>query len=913
MRKFGIFILSFILLVNYLVMTPFAEVMIANNDNNSVEERQEIASQIPPIETEKNTEIVDTDVILDSNTEETLSKQESTEKKKRDVIKEESKDIASGIQGTAPWRIDSEGTLRIGGGKISASSGKDRTWTPYALDIKKIIFENKVTSGVNIDGLFMGLKNVKKIENISYLDTSGAAYLSYMFMDMESLEALDLSSWDVSNCVDTMSMFANTHSLKNLNISNWDVSKVTNMYSMFWYCGHSVGLTSLEISNWDVSKVTNMRSMFKGINISSLDLSDWDVSKVSSMNQMFNRAKFKQLDLSAWNPLESRDANEMFFDLPFLSQIKLGSYFNFVGTEGLSKNYSDKWRNVGLGTEEMPQGANTWTSKQLMQNYDGSKDADTYIWINELEVETKTADIPLGTNVSDINPQDFIESVKLEGVKLSENEYTTKVTNNPKTTQVGSRTIKIEVTPKVDEPKKVEVEEAINILWGSTLVAKDVTQTSTDASISLLHNKISGKPILNANEGNGFSSAIERLTVRPILNIYRSREENLILRAHYNTIYTPQEDLAQRWNGLFSKTEINYGDVVGFQVLPDDPDESYFGKNTFVSRNNELVTETVGYEWAYYELTTSGYRLMHFNQLIINNDQKVKLNTSKEEMNRNISNFIILSKHIENPNDFRMEFESVDTTSSGNKKSTINVYETLESGGEFKTTYEVTYTVNPEVTESYYDVNGKQIEQSQTTEFNYGQEFTPNPEEYIENNGELYIYKGWVDALPGTGTIIPQEGVPEATKVEKNYYYIYDKADKFINVTLPTEVIFGTFENNNKISSQKYEIKNNSDELPVEVSLEQFDKVKSDIKLLSSDVTDPTQEEASAKLNLCVDNESVIPGLTEATPTQIITKIDMNASRVISLEGTYFGNMSDKNILDYKMHLKFKATQDNKN
>ncbi|WP_459605150.1 hypothetical protein, partial [Enterobacter hormaechei] len=75
--------------------------------------------------------------------EETLSKQESTEKKKRDIIKEESKDIASGIQGTAPWRIDSEGTLRIGGGKISASSGKDRTWTPYALDIKKIIFENK--------------------------------------------------------------------------------------------------------------------------------------------------------------------------------------------------------------------------------------------------------------------------------------------------------------------------------------------------------------------------------------------------------------------------------------------------------------------------------------------------------------------------------------------------------------------------------------------------------------------------------------------------------------------------------------------------------------------------------------------------------------------------------------------------
>ena len=126
-------------------------------------------------------------------------------------------------------------------------------------------------------------------------------------------------------------------------------------------------------------------------------------------------------------------------------------------------------------------------------------------------------------------------------------------------------------------------------------------------------------------------------------------------------------------------------------------------------------------------------------------------------------------------------------------------------------------------------------------------------------------------------------------------------------------MVFGTFENNNKISSKAYEIKNNSDEIPIEVSLEQVDKVKSDIKLLSSNTPDPTQEEASAKLNLYVDKESVIPGLTEDTPRQTITKIDTNTSRAISLAGTYFGNMSEKNILDYKMHLRFKATKDNKN
>ncbi|MFK4895359.1 BspA family leucine-rich repeat surface protein [Lactococcus petauri] len=687
--------------------------------------------------------------------------------------------------------------------------------------------------------------------------------------------------------------------------------------------GWLINLQEIEgLSNLDTSHVTNMTGMFsKGMSLQKIDLSHFNTSNVEEMSHMFEDTySLTSLDFSNFDTSKVTNMGGFFDGATKLSELTLGSKFNFVGENKSIKlhaidtntTFTGKWINIGKGTVNTPLGDKKWTSDELVANYKNT-DADTFVWEKfgdfELSVETKPSDIPLGTNVSDIDPSDFIESVKLGDVELSKNDYTVKIKNTPKTTRIGSAQVSLEVTPKYDVSLAQNINVTSNIVWGSTIVVKNYQLATVDASVSLLHKE--EKPYLNANEGSGFSST--SLSSRPRFKIYRNNMSNQIFTFSYGTVGKFPGTLASEWNTEFSKSNLQYGDVVVGAVTKHTGGANWKGENTFVSRNNTLITETVGYDEAYYELTPSGYRLLRLNQLEINNNQKVKLNTSKEEMNKNISNFISLPEHIENPSDFRMEFESVDTSSSGNKKSTINVYESLESGGEFKTTYEVSYTVNPEVTESYYDVNGKQIEQNQTTEFEYGKEFTPSPEKYIENKGELYIYRGWVDALPGTENIVPQEGVPEATKVEKNYYYIYDKADKFINVTLPTEMVFGTFENNKKISSKKYEIKNNSDELPIEVSLDQFDKVKSDIKLLSSNTPDPTQEEASAKLNLHIDNENIISGLTEATPTQVITKIDTNASRAISLEGTYFGNMNDKNILDYKMHLKFKAIQDNKN
>ncbi|WP_285004816.1 BspA family leucine-rich repeat surface protein [Lactococcus garvieae] len=905
-KTYLIFFIGTFILGNIL---PGINSTIVANTNGLIEASNENDNEIKSQTDSGSNEEIDLDIDKQAQQNEILPEKSTSTK--------DSGDIATGTKGTSKWRIDSEGTLHIGEGRWNTTLNSEEVWRSHASEIQKIVFEGKVEAINGIKTMFKGLTEVKTIENISYLDVSQVYAFDSAFEDMKSLKSLDLSSWDTSYKSSYgsvfSSMFSGMSSLTYLNVSTWDVSQVGIMTMMF---AGTNSLESLDISRWNTDSLFNTANMFLNSGLKSLDLSNWNMSKVSNMNQMFANSNIESLNLSGWDNSAAYYRDGVFSNIP-IKQLVLGPKIILYPEMNLpdvlvNESYTGKWINVGIGTIESPKGTNIWSSTELLTRYNGAKDADTYIWERnlQLDVNTKMSNILLGTDISDINPDEFIDSVKLGSKYLSKNEYIVKMTSNPKTTQVGSSKTKLEVIPIVDESKALEVEATANIVWGSTLVAKDSILNGTDVSVSLLHKN--GKPYLKANEGEGFSSR-DTLSTRPMYRFYRDSEENFLFEAHYWSIGNSHSEVEERWNRLFSEKVLEYGDVVIADIRKDNNAFSWNGNNTFISKNNMLVRDTIGYDYAYYELTPSGYRLLRLNQLVVNNNQKVKLNASKEEMNKNISNYISLPEQIENPNDFRMEFESVDTASSGNKKSTINVYETLESGGEFKTTYEVAYTVYPEITESYYDVDGKQIEQSQTTEFEYGKEFAPSPEKYIENNGVLYIYKGWVDALPGTGAIIPQEGIPAPTLVEKNYYYIYEKADKFITVTLPTEVVFGTFDSNNKISSKKYEIKNNSDELPIEVSLEQFDKVTSDIKLLSSNTPDPTQEEASAKLNLYVDNKSVISGLTEDTPTQSITKIDTNTSRAISLEGTYFGNMSDKNILDYKMHLKFKAARDNKN
>ncbi|MGY0165355.1 BspA family leucine-rich repeat surface protein [Lactococcus petauri] len=215
------------------------------------------------------------------------------------------------------------------------------------------------------------------------------------------------------------------------------------------------------------------------------------------------------------------------------------------------------------------------------------------------------------------------------------------------------------------------------------------------------------------------------------------------------------------------------------------------------------------------------------------------------------------------------------------------------------------------ITEYYYDTEGESLKAPVVTEVD-GKIFTPQPEKYEEVNDTLYIYKGWTEEQPESGTSIHGDP-PPSTTVEATYYYVYEKADKFINVTIPTEIVFGTEEHSKNITSKNYDIKNNSNDVDLQMTLATFEKVNSDIQLLDEATPDPSGKDNSVRLNLLIGGETALSSLNEKVSEQELGNIQSGKTTTLALTGTYFGDLSERHKVEYKTNLKFKAQAKVKN
>lgn len=524
-----------------------------------------------------------------------------------------------------------------------------------------------------------------------------------------------------------------------------------------------------------------------------------------------------------------------------------------------------------------------------------------------IEVVLKENTIPVGTPFEDINPNDYVQSVISGDKTLEPKDYTVTILKPFNTMLVGSSDTEIAVS--VGGSNEVKGKTQTNILWGSSLVSLSSGGNKIDSSVSLLNRN--EKPYLVANEGTGLSSS-NPMNSRTTMKFYRENDDVEKYTIDNGTVNQTPKSLMDKWNRELPKLDLVYGDVITYSVNSfANASTNEKGKNTWISRNEALVREVEGYDTAYYELTKQGYHLMQLNQLEVNpNMPVVNMNTSIEEMNKTARDAMIIPKHIENPNNYRFEYASVDTKVSGKNNTKMNVYEKLSTGGEFKTTYDVQYQVNPQVTETFSDVEGTKIKDSNINNFELGKEYQVKPDNYITVGDEVYVYMGWLAADKKPGKDKPNEGIPAPVKKEDTFHYIYEKADNLINMTIPTELLFGTEENSAKISSKNYGIKNNSESVSTEVSLSEFKKEKSDIKLLSSEDENPNNQSKTARLNVTSNGTEVIKSLTEDTKNQKITTLAPKEETSIGLTGRYFGNLNDTNIVNYQMQFKFKVIPD---
>lgn len=321
-------------------------------------------------------------------------------------IQEIDGDIVSGTQGTSDWRIDSEGILHISEGNFTDNSSAS-PWEAEANQIVKIVFEGPVVAGESCSYLFSRLTNVQIIEGIELFDTSNVTSMDNMFYGMSSLTSLDVSHFDTSKVTYMANMFNGLKNVTNLDVSGFDTSNVTHTWGMFQ---GMTNLTSLDVSGFDTSKVIYMDNMFSGLSsLTSLDVSSFDTSSVTDMSYLFSGlSSLTSLDLRSFNTANVTTMFLMFNGMSNLLELSLGTDFTLRNTvwngsvTGLPDptpipgQYTGKWINIGNGTIEEPKGLNVWDSTEFMNNYDGVRDTDTYVWqpdLTRLNVNDSTLNV----------------------------------------------------------------------------------------------------------------------------------------------------------------------------------------------------------------------------------------------------------------------------------------------------------------------------------------------------------------------------------------------------------------------------------------------------------------------------------------------------------------------------------------
>ena len=200
-------------------------------------------------------------------------------------------------------------------------------WYDVASSIEMVVFEpsSNLMKPWRTYSWFSGFTNLKKIEGLEFLNTSGVMYFGDMFSGCSSLQSLDVSNFDTTNAVSMDYMFSNCSSLQSIDLSNFNTTNVYGMNGMFNGC---TSLHSLDLSNFNTSKVTGMMIMFFACTeLTNLDISSFNTNNVQDMSWMFaccNALQF--LDVSNFNTSNVRNMSGMFSGCTSLTSLDVSGF-----------------------------------------------------------------------------------------------------------------------------------------------------------------------------------------------------------------------------------------------------------------------------------------------------------------------------------------------------------------------------------------------------------------------------------------------------------------------------------------------------------------------------------------------------------------------------------------------------------
>ena len=320
--------------------------------------------------------------------------------------------------------------------------------------IKKIKIAGPLKLVGSASWMFVYLRNLTEFEGLDQVDTSEVTDMLRMFYMCESLEHLDLSSFNTKKVTDMSLMFSDCYKLSSIDLHSFNTSNVTAMSFMFSQCQ---SLTSLDLRNFNTSNVTDMRYMFAICkSLKALNISSFQMTQVFYINR-----------------------NYMLTNLPNLSTLVLGPNNNLWATH---LDATGIWLNVGNGTVDKPQGNKRWTSSQLMDNYSGYRDQDTYVrlggavtvhYLDEAGkklVEDKILNGRIGDSYSS-EPQDIAGYVLKTTPANAKGTYTDKV---QEVTYVYTNQVKVLAHYVDQDGKPIADDETISGKIGDDYPAKEI-------------------------------------------------------------------------------------------------------------------------------------------------------------------------------------------------------------------------------------------------------------------------------------------------------------------------------------------------------------------------------------------------------------------------------------------------------
>ncbi|MBE9909344.1 WxL domain-containing protein [Enterococcus casseliflavus] len=351
----------------------------------------------------------------------------------------------------------------------------------------------------------------------------------------------------------------------------------------------------------------------------------------------------------------------------------------------------------------------------------------TYSKINDLAVEVRPQELLLGTSEAQLDLSQMIDKVLFNGNQLDPTDYTVELAE-PYTTPIvtGTSNLQLIITYQTFS---TEVTVPCTIVWGNTInVSGSWWNSNGFRSV--------GAFTLHPEEGISYvpgqgASSLELAALGQVGNsifstfsLYKEGDSfNLdkitpYFKFEMNGSETPNNLYEQfiGQNGGKNLVNAQVGDVVEswhiFKNNQENEDSLLTNREWNILRQSTNTADyTNGNNSVYYEVTSNQFKPLKINQVVVNNDNKIVLNETDENLVNRISEFVDLPEGVS----FVGFTQYPDRVTLGEAVGKIVLEEQLSTGKMIQKEYEITFTVEP-----------GNISISQISDFDFGEITKPS-------------------------------------------------------------------------------------------------------------------------------------------------------------------------------------------